>query len=166
MSRLLLALLLMAPTTMFAQRGPEPKGEPTGAELEVHNTYKAFTEAWNKHDASAMATMWTDDGDHMEPDGRTVFGKKEVQRLLAYEHASVFKSSKLHLAIEHVRLPKKGVAVADGTYELFGVTDTRGNKIPIRAGYFTSFLIKDGDKWKVTSSRLMLPQALIWRERD
>ncbi len=164
--RFAIILLILAPVTLLAQRGPQPKGEPTGVELEVHNTYGAFVDAWNKHDVAAMTALWTENGDHMEPDGRTVYGKKEVGRLLGIEHASVFKNSELHLAVEHVRLVNDTVAIADGTYELFGATDTRGKKIAPRAGYFTSVLAKEADGWKVSASRLMLPQVLIWRERD
>ena len=163
---LVVLLIFIAPVALFAQRGPVPKGEPTGVEGEVHKTYNSFVEAWNKHDVAAMSALWTEHGDHMEPDGRTVFGQKEVQRLLGIEHASVFKNSELHLAVEHVRSVNDTVAIADGTYELFGATDTKGHKIAPRAGYFTSVLSKEADGWKVSASRLMLPQVLIWRERD
>jgi uncharacterized protein (TIGR02246 family) len=166
MIRFLTVVALIVPTVAFAQRGPEPTGHPVGTELEVHQTYAKFVEAWNKHDPAAMAASWTVDGDHTEPDGRTVFGRAEVKRLLTYEHASVFKNSQLHLAIEHVRMVNDNVAIADGSYELFGATDTKGNKIATRSGYFTSVLAREDGTWKVSASRLMLPQVLIWRERD
>ncbi len=166
MIRAWLILLLLVPTALLAQRGPEPKGEPTGVEAAIHRTYNEFATAWNRHDAAAMAALWAEKGDHMEPDGRTVFGRDEVQKLFEIEHRSVFKDSELHLAVEHVRMTTDAVAVVDGTYELFGATDTRGNKIGIRAGYFTSVVSKQGDAWKVTANRLFLPQVLIWRERE
>ncbi len=163
--RAILICLLLVPAA-YAQPVPAPVGEPTGAEGEVHATYKRFVEAWNKHDAAAMATLWTDEGDHTEPDGRTVHGRAEVNKLLQIEHASVFKGSQLHIAVEHVRLVSDDVAIADGTYELFGATDPAGNKLGVRAGYFTSVLKRDADGWKVSANRLMLPQVLIWRERE
>lgn len=166
MIRVCLIALLLIPTAGFAQRGPAPEGEPTGNEAAIHATYKQFAEAWNRHDSAAMAALWTERGDHMEPDGRTVFGREEVRRLFEIEHGSVFKKSELHLAIEHVRMASEGVAVVDGTYELFRATDTRGNAIGLRAGYFTSVVTRQDDGWKVSANRLFLPQALIWRERD
>jgi uncharacterized protein (TIGR02246 family) len=166
MIRVCLIALLLIPSAILAQRGPAPEGEPTGHEAAIHATYKQFAQAWNQHDAAAMAALWTERGDHMEPDGRTVFGREEVQRLFAIEHGSVFKKSELHLAVEHVRMTSDDVAVVDGTYELFHATDTRGNAIGLRAGYFTSVVARDGDQWKVSANRLFLPQALIWRERD
>lgn len=162
--RLALMALLLVPTVAFGQRGPKPTGEPTGAEREIHETHDEFVKAWNAHDVEAMAAVWTEKGDHMEPDGRTVFGRDEVERLFRYEHNSVFKDSQLHLAVERVRLVDDDVAVADGTYELFGATDVHGEKISTRSGYFTSVLKKKGDDWKVSANRLMLPQVLIWRE--
>lgn len=166
MNRACLIFLLLVSTAAFGQRGPEPKGEPTGEEAAIRETYKQFVAAWNRHDAKAMASVWAVDGDHMEPDGRTVFGRDEVQKLFAIEHATVFKKSELHLAIEHVRMTTNDVAVIDGTYELFGATDTRGNPIGLRAGYFTSVVVKGKDDWRVSANRLFLPQVLIWRDRD
>lgn len=161
----ILFVLVLVPTAR-AQPVPAPTGQPSGAEAAIHATYKKFAETWNRHDAAAMAALWTEDGDHMEPDGRTVHGRAEVEKLLAIEHGSVFKDSQLHLAVEHVRMATDDVAVVDGTYELFGATDPRGNKLGVRAGYFTSVLRQTADGWKVSANRLMLPQVLIWRDRE
>lgn len=124
-----------------------------------------FVENWNKHDTAALAALWTEDGDHMEPDGRTVTGPKEIKRLFDIEHGSVFKNSELNLVVEKVRSLGDDVAVADGTYELFGATDPAGNDIGTRTGYFFYVVRREGDGWKVSASRLMLPVSLIWRAR-
>jgi uncharacterized protein (TIGR02246 family) len=165
MTKVLTTVSLLLATTALAQRGPVPTGKPQGVELEVHQAYAKFVEAWNKHDVDAMGAVWTADADYTEPDGRTVFGRDEVKRLLTYEHTSVFKDSQLHIVVERVRRVSDTVAVADGTYELFGARDADGHKISTRAGYFTSVLAKVDGEWKVSASRLMLPQVLIWRER-
>lgn len=165
MPRLLSICFLIASTSAFAQRGPVPSGEPKGVELEVRQAYARFVDAWNRHDVDAMAAQWTEHGDYMEPDGRTVFGQDEVRKLLTYEHASVFKNSELHLVVERVRQVGDDVALADGSYELFGATDELGKKIATRSGYLSIVLVKKDGAWKVSASRLMLPQALIWRKR-
>lgn len=164
-TRYLPIILALAATSAYAQRGPVPTGKPTGAELEVHQTYKRFETAWNAHDPAAIAALWTETGDYTEPDGRTVFGRDEVKQLFIYEHKSVFKDSELHLVVERVRLVNDSVAIADGSYELFHARDAAGNEIPTRSGYFTSVLVKQEGGWKVSATRLMLPQVLIWRDR-
>jgi len=155
--------LVLAAGSAFAQR--DGFNEETPPSKSVRAMTEEFVVNWNKHDTAALAAMWTEDGDHMEPDGRTVTGPKELKRLFDIEHGSVFKNSELHLVVEKVRSPTPEIAIADGTYELFGATDPAGNDIGTRTGYFFYVVQKDGDSWKVNASRLMLPTSLIWRAR-
>jgi uncharacterized protein (TIGR02246 family) len=155
-----IACLLVA-SAAFAQ--PIPTPEAGEADDNVRAVHAQFEAAWNRHDTAALAGMWTENGDYTEPDGRTVFGPKEVKRLFDIEHASVFKDSELHLVVERVRTPSADVAIVDGTYELFNARDPAGNEIGTRTGYFTNVVVNDGGTWKVSAARLMLPVTLIWR---
>lgn len=162
------SFLLIAWMSLFGVFGGAgtgtPLAKPAGAELEVHNAHQKYVDAWNAHDAKAMAASWATDCDYTEPDGRTVFGREAVEKLLAIEHTTVFKQSKLNLIVERVRFITPEVAVADGSYELFGARDPRGREIGVRSGYFTTVLQKTDGNWLVASGRLMLPQVLIWRD--
>lgn len=149
---------------VFGGGSETPQAKPTGAEAEVHATHQKFSDDWNKHDAKAMALNWTENGDYTEPDGRTVFGREAVEKLFAIEHRSVFKDSRLTLIVERVRFIAEDIAVADGSYELFGARDPRGREIGIRSGYFTTVVHKKKDGWQVSAARLFLPQVLIWRD--
>lgn len=164
MTRLLavaVVVVLMAP---LAEAQPTARPKPTGEEAAVYALHEQFSERWNRHDIPALASVWAEDGDYIEPDGSAVFGRGEVQRRFGFEHGSVFKDTHLSLVVERVRFLADGVALADGTYELFGARDPHGRPIGTRSGYLTSVAVKDGDAWKVSAVRLMLPQVLIWRE--
>jgi len=160
------SFLLIAWMSLFPIFGGSgtPLPKPTGAELEVHKAHQKYVDAWNKHDPKAMAESWAEDCDYTEPDGRTVFGRAAVEKLLAIEHASVFKQSKLNLIVERVMFVTPDVAIADGSYELFDAKDPRGRPIGVRSGYFTTVLHKTDGNWLVVAGRLMLPQVLIWRD--
>jgi uncharacterized protein (TIGR02246 family) len=160
------ALVALASVLVASLVGAEATPLPafTGEKAEVNAAHQEFTARWNRHDATALAAMWVEDGDYTEPDGRTVFGREEILRLLKIEHGSVFKNSQLDLHVERVRMIEKGVAVADGTYELLGANDPSGRPIGLRSGYFTTVLVKQDGKWQVSAVRLMLPQVLIWRK--
>ncbi len=157
-----LAFVLVAGSAS-AQPIPTPASDATDASVRAMTDQ--FVANWNKHDTAALAGLWTEDGDHTEPDGRTVYGPKEIKRLFDIEHGSVFKDSELNLVVERVRAVGPNAAIADGTYELFGARDPAGNEIGTRTGYFFYVVVKDGDGWKVSASRLMLPANLIWRAR-
>lgn len=134
------SLVLIAWMSFFAVFGGSgtPLPKPTGAEAEIHATHQKFSDDWNKHDAKALASNWSENGDYTEPDGRTVHGREAVEKLFAIEHGSVFKDSRLTLIVERVRFITDDVAVADGSYELFGARDPRGRPIGVRSGYFTT----------------------------
>jgi uncharacterized protein (TIGR02246 family) len=159
--------LLIAWMSLFPVFGGSgtPLAEPKGAEAEIHAVHLKYSEDWNRHDAKALASNWTEDGDYTEPDGRTVHGREAVEKLLGLEHGSVFKESKLTLIVERVRFVGDDVAITDGSYELFGARDPRGRKIGVRSGYFVTVLSKKDGSWKVSAARLMLPQVLIWRDK-
>ncbi|HYD48567.1 MAG TPA: SgcJ/EcaC family oxidoreductase [Terriglobales bacterium] len=157
-----LATLLMVPLT--GGQGT-PSTELAGTEAEIHRMHTAFNEAWNRHDAAALAAMWTREGDYVEPDGRLVQGREAIEKHLGLEHKSVFANSRLHLVVERARLVANGTAVVDGSYELFGAVNPKGEAIGTRSGYFTTVLVRTESGWSVAAARLMLPQVLIWRER-
>jgi uncharacterized protein (TIGR02246 family) len=163
MRSLVTALGVFVVGSALAQTAPTPAD--TQVTAEVRALTDRFIDAWNKHDVKALAAMWTPDGDHSEPDGRTVHGTAEIEKLFTLEHGTVFKNSELNLVVERVRSISDTVAVADGTYELFKATDPAGRPIGIRTGYFVNVVVKEGGDWKVSASRLMLPATLIWRER-
>jgi len=143
---------------------PTPLPTFTTEQQQVVAEHKKFADAWNKHDVAGLTALWTKDGDYIEPDGRLMTGPEELKTAYGIVHASVFKDSTLHLMVERVRFVGKDVALVDGSYELLGARDPHGNAIGPRAGYFTTVLVKEKGEWKVSASRLMLPQALIWRE--
>ena len=166
MVRTLMVASLFVAAAALAQPNPtSPPQKPSGAEAEVREAHKKYQDAWNHHDPAAMAALWAVDADYTEPDGRTVYGRAEVQRILTYEHGSVFKNSELNLAVERVRFIRPDVAIVDGSYELFNATNPRGEPIGRRTGYFVTVLAKNGDSWQVDATRLFLPVALIWREK-
>lgn len=155
-------LWLFATPTSAADSTPRPA--PSGTEAEIFALHQQFTEIWNRHDAAALAALWTSSGDYIEPDGRNTRGREAIEKLFRIEHGSVFKESRLHLVVEQVRMLGRGTAIADGSYELFGAKDPIGRPIGIRSGYFTTVLRRYDGAWQVEAARLMLPQVLIWRE--
>mgnify|MGYP002624154227 CR=1 FL=1 len=161
-TRLAAVVLLLLP---IAASGVTPRPAPTGTEAEIYAIHRQFGEVWNRHDAAALAALWTKTGDYTEPDGRTYVGREALEKQFAIEHASVFKDSRLHLVVERVRMLGRGTAIADGSYELFGARDPTGSEIGLRSGYFTTVLRRYDGVWKVDAARLMLPQVLIWREK-
>jgi uncharacterized protein (TIGR02246 family) len=169
----LLSLLLWPAAGLAAEKTPPtPKpgiGGPSRdliADEEIRTLYKNFAAAWNRHDTENMASFWTIDGDHVEPDGRHPKGREEVRKLLEQEHTTVFKNTQIKLTIDTVWFLTLDTALVDGSYELSGATDPAGKPIPVRKGHLTSMLLKENGRWWVAASRLMIPVPLVWREGE
>ena len=133
-------------------------------EAQIRGLFEEFEAAWNRHDAAAMASVWTIDGDHLEPDGRVAKGRDEVQTLFAHEHQTVFKESGLALEVQTVWFITADVALVDASYELTAARDAQGNSLPPRRGHLSAVMLKERSRWWVAASRLMIPVPLAWRE--
>ena len=129
----------------------------------IRALYQQFGELWNKHDAAGLANMWALDGDHIEPDGHHADGRDAILDLLTKQHGSVFKNTVLTLGIEDVWFMTGDVALVDGTYAISGIVAPDGTPIAPRKGNITSVLLKEGGKWWLAASRLMIPAELPWR---
>ena len=56
-----------------------------------------FAEAWNRHDADALAAMWSADGELNHPWGFHAVGRDAVRRLLTEEHTGSMRASTLRI---------------------------------------------------------------------
>ncbi len=158
-----LSLLLLGAAPTFAKANPASPKSDVENDAAVRKLYEQFTIAWNQHDHKSMTRMWVEDGDHLEPDARLAKGRREIGTLLRLQHEGIFKDTQLKLNLESVWFITAEVALVDGTYELAGARDPAGKDIGVRAGHLTSILLKEGGRWLIAASRLMVIPTLPYR---
>jgi uncharacterized protein (TIGR02246 family) len=151
MRRLITILLVASSTSAFAG------GAEDAPILKVHEDFAA---SWNKHDYKAMAAIFADDADLINPLGRVAKGKAEIEKLYQDEQTGAFKSSRFTSKCKDgVRIVKPDVAVVTCSFE---VTDGRlpdGKAMPPLDGTYTATMIKAKGKWQVVAGRPMIPFA-------
>lgn len=167
--------LLFGTTLLLLTAGAAPAIDPSvgagvdtvhrnlQAEAEIRKRYEEFVDAFNAHDAKAMAALWSRQGDHYEPDGSFAEGREAVERLFAQEHASAFRNATITLTIGSVWMVTPAVGLVNGNYEVEGVRDRQGNEMAIRRGHLTSVLVKENGQWWVAASRATIPVPVPWR---
>jgi len=160
-----ISFLLVATCPAHAKANPASPKSDVENDVAVRKLYEQFTAAWNRHDTNAMANMWVEDGDHVEPDGRVAKGRREIEAALKLQHGGIFKNTQLKLTLDSVWFITGDVALVDGTYELSGASDPGGKDIGTRIGRLTSVFLKEGGRWWIAASRLMIPSALPYREK-
>jgi len=133
------------------------------AETDIRKRYEQFAAAFNRHDAAAMAAMFTRRGDLIEPDGMAAEGREAVQKHFESEHTTAFKDATIELNIGTVWMITPNVGLVNGTYQVTGIRDLKGAEVPPRRGQLTSVMVKDGDTWWVAASRASIPIPVPWR---
>jgi uncharacterized protein (TIGR02246 family) len=111
-----------------------------------------FADAWNKHDATAMAYLWAADGDLINPMGRKASGLTEIQRLLADEQSKAMKSSTYAITGMKVRFLNPQMAIVDQDVEVTGVTAPDGTTMTLKP-HATAVVTKSGGQWWLASVR-------------
>lgn len=126
---ILVATLILAPFACQSEAGEEPAStepdttamtEPADAEADLEALRAAYVEAYNAHDAAAVAALYVEDGKQFPPDGPRVEGRAAIEQMLADEFAA---SPELAIAIETegTRTASSGdMATAYGTLDLTG----------------------------------------------
>src|SRR6266568_9567879 len=102
----------------------------TKDEAAIRKVFADFAEAWAKDDAKSMASMWTEDGDIINPQGRKASGRAEVEKLFADEHSTIFKGSHISFSNGTVRFVRPGVAVFTTDYDVEGANAPEGSPVP------------------------------------
>jgi uncharacterized protein (TIGR02246 family) len=153
-----------------AVAAPTPRSDAGRLRSDIENEevirklYEQFIAAWNRHDIPAMASMWVEDGDHVEPDGHIAKGRHEIQKLFKMQHDSVFKKTRLSLTIDTVWFVTANVALVDGNYEVAGVVAPDGKEIPPRKGRLTAVFLHERGRWWIVADRLMIPAPLPYKK--
>ena len=119
-------------------------------EQSVRAVVKKYVDARDRADADAIRALFTDDADQLTSSGEWRKGRDAlVQGTLA---SSKSNPGARTIAIETVRFPAPGVAIADGRYEIAG-----GDAAATRRMWTSFVMVRAGDGWKIASIRNMLP---------
>ena len=116
---------------------------------------EAFTSAWNQKDPLRLASLWTDRGNIIHPDGvvetnRTVI--EQNRRRLFYTRE--YRSSYHLLQLTLLKCLSADIALADGKWELTGVVDPANKPVPKREGQVTLVVTRTGSNpWAIEAYR-------------
>jgi uncharacterized protein (TIGR02246 family) len=130
-----------------------PAAEPTDEEL-LHQLAADFEKAWGAADATAVAALWTEDGDSLSQTGHHK-GRAAVEESYRQSFEGPFKGTTVDIEMTSVRFLQPDLAIADGTYVVSGA---EGVDVPGGNGQWTNVNMKVGDQWLIACSRPMIPQ--------
>lgn len=123
-------------------------------EQAIRDRVNEFTTAWNKHDAAALAAMWTKDGDLIDSAGRVARGQEQVGQMLKEKHATTMKDSTFSLlSIEMIRFLKSDIAVVDWRDVISGMRTQKGELVLPQKQMVTVVMALKQGKWMFAALR-------------
>jgi creatinine amidohydrolase len=139
---------------LAAAEGPLPDRCSPGDERIVRQIGDTFTLAWTNADAATLAALWAPHGDIVHPDGFVERGSETIRQNRAELFMrKEYRRTRHPLTLGIVRCITADVAVADGKWELRGVSDGAGNVVPTMEGLTTLVLKRGTGKWSIEAYR-------------
>ena len=129
---------------------PSPGAAQSSAEAAIRQVQVRQAEAWNRHDARAYASLFTDDGDVVNVAGWWWKGRSEIERKLTDAFAVMFRESRLTIADVQVRMLTPEIAVAHIRWTMTGAKAPPGIPEP-RQGIQTQVLRKQNGEWLIAA---------------
>jgi uncharacterized protein (TIGR02246 family) len=110
-------------------------------EAAIRKNAEAYVAAYNKHDAKALAAMWSPDAVYLDPStGETAVGREEIEKAFA-ETLAESKEAKLEVTVESVQFVSPNVAIETGSVRIL-----RPDEEPEQSGY-SAVNVKQGGAW-------------------
>jgi uncharacterized protein (TIGR02246 family) len=107
----------------------------------IRKNAEAYVDAYNKHDAKALAELWAPDAVYMDPStGEAAVGREEIEKMFA-ETLGESKDSKLDVEVNSIEFVSPNVAIENGTARII-----RPNEEPEESFYSAVNVKRDG-KW-------------------
>jgi len=136
------AAAVLISTVVYAQSDEE----------KIRARAQEFADAWNKHDPTAMAYLWSVDGDLINPSGRRASGLTEIQRLFADEQSKAMKNATYTITGLKVRFLGPTTAIVDEDAEVAGIASPDGTTITLKP-HVIALMTKNGGQWWLTAVR-------------
>ena len=110
-------------------------------EAAIRKSDVAYVEAYNKHDAKALAELWSPEAVYVDPEtGEEAVGREEIEKEFA-ETFKGLKDAKLEVDVKSIKFLSPNVAVENGTARV-----VRPKEEPDESTYTALFVKRDG-KW-------------------
>ena len=145
-----------APIAARPPRAAAAAGAPTctaGDERTIRGFADAFTLHWTNADAAELASLWSDEGDIVHPDGLIERGRETIRgNRAALFIRREYRGSRHPITLGAIRCLTSDTAVADGKWELRGVSDANGKTLPTFEGQLTLVMKRTGG-WAIEAYR-------------
>lgn len=116
----------------------------------IRELEKQQQDAWNRHDAKAYASLFSEDGDCVNVVGWWWKGRAEIEKKLTAAYAFVFRESVLTITDADIKFPAPEMAIAHVRWTMVGARTPEALPKP-QQGIQTQLLQKQKGKWLIVA---------------
>ncbi len=125
---------------------------------DIRSVASSFFEAWNRHDVSAMAALYSDDAQVVNSLGLWWRGVTEVERGLGQMNAI---GPSLRPDSTWARLLTEGTALCIVDYTVGSFTRPGGQSVPEQKALSTFVMMKTGRGWQIAAAQTTAVNAEV-----
>lgn len=108
-----------------------------------------FADAWNAHDAAALAAPFHPDADFTNVFGMRASGRDAIEAFHAPILRTMFRDSRLAIDDVHVRMVRPDVALVDVHWTMSGALSPTGEPWPDRRGLMDLLCTEEAGRWGI-----------------
>jgi len=139
-----LTLVILGVGYMAAQPKAAKAPDREADKAAIDAVIKASIQAFNNHDAAAIAATWTDEGEYIRNDGEPVRGRADVEKGYAEFFKTLKGKTTVELQTDNLRFPSAHSAVSEVTLRL---KNDQGQVIA--SSWRNTLLVREDGQWKV-----------------
>jgi uncharacterized protein (TIGR02246 family) len=122
-------------------KGPDREADKRA----INSLLEQNIQAFNKHDAAALAANWTAEGEYIRNDGEPLRGRAEIEKGYAEFFKTLKGKSTLEAQMDGLRFTSADTAVSEVTLRL---KNAEGELIA--SSWRNTLVVREGGQWKVT----------------
>ena len=118
-------------------------------EVLINRVILALADAWNHHDAQALAGLFAEESDFIDVSGARADGRAGVEGHYVPVFETTFRESRLMVEDVRIRFLRPDIAAVDAKWEMTGATDPAGNPRPPRKGLMSLIMVNELHGWEI-----------------
>ncbi|MBI5569101.1 MAG: SgcJ/EcaC family oxidoreductase [Desulfomonile tiedjei] len=115
----------------------------------INRVIVALEDAWNRHDAHALASLFAEESDFTDVTGARADGREGVEEHYTPVFETTFRESRLMIEDVRIRFVRPDIAAVDAKWEMTGATDPAGNPRPPRKGLMSLIMVREPHGWEI-----------------
>jgi uncharacterized protein (TIGR02246 family) len=118
----------------------------------IRQIEQRWDEAWNRHDATALAALLSEDVDFVTVMGGWYKGRVDFEQRMVQTHQGPFRTSKRNTTDVSIKFLTPEIAVVQARWQMSGLYNADGTLRDPWEGIITRVVQKIGTEWTVVAA--------------